>query len=81
MQNKSLTDEDATDDVLSLQCVGWVTRKASKMASVTLSIKQYIGADGVEKIEISQSVSGASSQTEELVLVWKSKWMKLAINI
>jgi hypothetical protein len=39
LQNKTLSDDP--DDVLALQGMGWMTRKAISIATVTLHTKQY----------------------------------------
>ncbi|UKZ73144.1 hypothetical protein TrVFT333_000785 [Trichoderma virens FT-333] len=69
--NKTLSD--SSDPVLSLQGVGFLTRKAIGLATVTLEIKQYEGppkppntaTDVVTHIDIVQSASKLSSTEEK----------------
>jgi len=73
-QNKSLSD--SVEPVLALQGVGFLTRKAVAMASITLDVKCYEGAasppseskDPVTHIEIVQTASKLSSTTEHRCL-------------
>ncbi|KII93795.1 hypothetical protein PLICRDRAFT_36026 [Plicaturopsis crispa FD-325 SS-3] len=70
LMNKSKSD--STDEILRLQGVGWLTRKAIAMSSLTLAIKHYKDDDGVEHIDIDQTLSGGVSGTTELrVLDWE----------
>lgn len=69
--NKTLTDP-RTDDILALQGVGWFTRKAISMSSITLAIKHYEDDDGVEHIDIDQTLTGGiPGTTEKRTLWWK----------
>ncbi|CAJ2500927.1 Uu.00g037800.m01.CDS01 [Anthostomella pinea] len=69
--NKTLSDP--VDPALSMQGIGWLTRKAIGAASVTLDIKQYIGApkppststEQVTRIDITQLVTGGLKGTQE----------------
>lgn len=63
-QSKSLSDD--TDAVLALQGVGWFTRKAIALATVTLHVKQYTGDDGIVHIDIEQTATGGIKGTTEL---------------
>ncbi|KAH8594924.1 hypothetical protein B0O99DRAFT_594973 [Bisporella sp. PMI_857] len=66
--NKTLSDP--TDPVLTLQGVGWLTRKAIGLATVTLHVKQYV-EDGTTHIDIDQTATGGIKGTTELrVLNW-----------
>jgi len=60
--NKSLSDD--TDPVLALQGIGWLTRKAIGLATVTLHVKQYSDA-GVTHIDIDQTATGGIKGTSE----------------
>ncbi|TVY86381.1 hypothetical protein LAWI1_G006531 [Lachnellula willkommii] len=64
VMNKTLSDD--TDPVLALQGVGWWTRKAIGLATVTLHTKQYTGDDSTTHIDISQT-------TENRVLNWQER--------
>jgi hypothetical protein len=56
--------------VLTLQGIGWLTRKAIGIATVTLHVKQY-ETDGVTHIDIDQTATGGIKGTTELrVLNW-----------
>jgi len=63
--NKTLSDD--TDSVLALQGIGWLTRKAIAMATITLHIKQY-EKDGVTHIDISQVATGGIKTQEDRTL-------------
>jgi hypothetical protein len=68
-QNKTLSDD--TDAVLALQGIGWWTRKAISLATVTLHVKQYSDEDGSTHIDIEQTATGGLKGTTELRhLVW-----------
>ncbi|KAJ3490554.1 hypothetical protein NLI96_g1342 [Meripilus lineatus] len=69
-QNKSLSDD--TDEILSLQGVGWLTRKALKAANATLSIKHYTDETGVERIDIETTLTGGlAGSNETRILDWQ----------
>ncbi|KAA6416016.1 MAG: hypothetical protein FRX48_00735 [Lasallia pustulata] len=92
VMNKTLSDD--TDRILQMQGVGWWLRKAIALATVTLTIKQYVSADGLTHIDIEQRATGGiSGTTEKRTLDWayrdhkdgifgavkgKSRWVKLA---
>jgi len=68
---KTLSDD--TDPVLALQGIGWLTRKAIGLATVTLSIKQYT-EEGVTHIDIEQTATGGIKGTAELrTLDWSER--------
>lgn len=68
-QNHSLSDD--TDQILSLQGVGWVTRKIIKTATITLHIKHYKDDQGVEHIDIEQTLTGGvTASPEHRTLDW-----------
>lgn len=73
MQNKSLSD--AFDPVLSLQGIGWLTRKALGAATITQSLRQTptTGEDGqpTTQIIIDQTITGGlKGSTENRTLDW-----------
>ncbi|CZS93138.1 uncharacterized protein RAG0_03549 [Rhynchosporium agropyri] len=69
VMNKTLSDD--TDAVLILQGIGWWTRKAIGLATVTLHTKQYI-EDGITHIDIDQTATGGVKGTTELrALNWE----------
>ena len=82
VMNKSLSD--SADPVLALQGVGWLTRKAINLATVTqhLTQKPATGADGSPNVEVvieqfaSASVKGT---TENRIMDWQyrghSDWL------
>lgn len=43
-----------TDQILALQGVGWLKRKAISMGTVTLDIKHYKDDAGIEHVDIDQ---------------------------
>ncbi|KZV68705.1 hypothetical protein PENSPDRAFT_652992 [Peniophora sp. CONT] len=63
LMNKSLSD--STDDVLSLQGVGWMKRKIIAAATVTLHVKHYHTEDSIEHVDIRQTVTGGFEGTTE----------------
>ncbi|KAF8640776.1 hypothetical protein AX17_000426 [Amanita inopinata Kibby_2008] len=72
IMNKQLSDE--TDEILRLQGVGWWKRKAISIATVTLAIKHYKDDDGIEHIDIDQTLTGGIPGTTEIrVLTWTER--------
>lgn len=70
--NKTLSDD--SDPILVLQGVGWFTRKAIALATITLAIKHYKDDDGVEHIDIDQTLTGGiKGTTEERALDWTDR--------
>lgn len=71
-QNKSLSD--STDEVLRLQGVSWIKRRAISYATITLYIKHYKDDEGIEHIDIDQKLTGGiSGTTEKRTLIWKER--------
>jgi hypothetical protein len=71
-QNKRLSD--STEEILKLQGVGWLTRRAISFGSLTLYIKHYKDAKDVEHIDIDQFLTGGIPGTrEERVLDWQPR--------
>ncbi|KAH8736779.1 hypothetical protein BGZ61DRAFT_338953 [Ilyonectria robusta] len=70
VMNKTLSD--SSEPVLSLQGIGWVTRKAIGIASISLAVNQYkappkppnTSTEIVTHVDIVQSASGLSSTHE-----------------
>lgn len=66
-QNKTLSD--STDPVLTLQGIGWLTRKAIGLATVTQHLKQYptTGKDGqpTTQLDMDQFATGGLKGTSE----------------
>ncbi|KAL1861481.1 hypothetical protein Daus18300_008876 [Diaporthe australafricana] len=56
VMNKSLSD--SADPALALQGVGWLTRKAIGLATVTLHVKEYVDEAGVTHVDIQQTATG-----------------------
>ncbi|KAH7912587.1 hypothetical protein BJ138DRAFT_769527 [Hygrophoropsis aurantiaca] len=63
LMNKSLSD--SSDEILRLQGVSWFKRRAISMFSLTLVVKHYKDDDGVEHIDIDQTLSGGIPGTSE----------------
>ena len=62
------------EDVLRVQNVSWVLRKAIALATVTLTIKHQPDDDGVERIEVVNTLTGGIPGTTELsVLDWTNR--------
>ncbi|KAF8203711.1 hypothetical protein BJ912DRAFT_870968 [Pholiota molesta] len=73
IMNKTLSDP-RTDTILQLQGVGWWKRKAISLGTVTLSIKHFKDDEGVEHINIDQTITGGiPGTTEERTLSWKER--------
>ncbi|TFK30791.1 LCCL domain-containing protein [Coprinopsis marcescibilis] len=69
--NRSLTDP-RTDTILSLQGVGWLKRKAISIGTITLHVKHSKGDDGLERINIDQTITGGIPGTSESrILSWE----------
>lgn len=76
VMNKTLSSD--TDAVLSLQGIGWLTRKAIGVATITLSVKEWIepNADDpanapITKIHIEQTATGGIKNTESRTTDWR----------
>lgn len=63
VMNKTLSD--SADPALALQGVGWLTRKAIGLATVTLHTKEYVDEQGVTHIDIQQTATGGVKGTTE----------------
>ncbi|TAQ90996.1 hypothetical protein B7494_g739 [Chlorociboria aeruginascens] len=63
VMNKTLSDD--TDALLTLQGVGWFTRKAISLSTITLHTKQYTDDKNTVHIDIDQTLSGGISGTSE----------------
>lgn len=71
--NKSLSDP-RTDDILAMQGVSWLTRMAISYGSVTLALKHYKEDNGIEHIDIAQTITGGIPGTQEIrTLIWKER--------
>ncbi|KIY64813.1 hypothetical protein CYLTODRAFT_401382 [Cylindrobasidium torrendii FP15055 ss-10] len=69
VMNKGLSGN--TDEVLRLQGVGWMKRKAISMATITLTIKHYKDENEEEHIDIDQVLTGGvPGTTENRHLTW-----------
>ncbi|OCH96032.1 hypothetical protein OBBRIDRAFT_830281 [Obba rivulosa] len=70
--NKALSDE--TDEILRLQGIPWIKRKAVRVASVYLAVKHSTNADGVERIETKQTLTGGvGGNVENRILDWERR--------
>lgn len=71
VMNKKLSDN--FEPILSLQGIGWVTRKAIGVATITLHVKQY-EEEGVTHIDIDQIATGGVKGTaEKRQLTWEQR--------
>jgi len=69
--NKQLSDSGDTDEILRLQGVSWLTRRAIGLATITLYVKHYKDNDNVEHIDIDQRLTGGlPGTTENRTLDW-----------
>jgi hypothetical protein len=67
-QNKTLSDN--TDEILRLQGVSWFARRAIALSTITLYVRHYKGDDGVEHIDIDQTLTGIPGTSENRTLDW-----------
>ena len=67
-QNKTLSDD--TDEILRLQGVSWFTRRAIALSTITLYVRHYKDDDGVEHIDIDQTLTGIPGTSENRILDW-----------
>lgn len=72
--NKTLSDTNR-DEILSLQGISWLTRKAINLGTVSLTVAHYKDASGIEHVDIDQTAfsSGVLSTREERTLSWIEK--------
>ncbi|KAJ3478559.1 hypothetical protein NLI96_g9664 [Meripilus lineatus] len=71
-QNKSLSDD--IDKILSRQGIGWVIRKALKVANGTLTIRHVTDTNGAEQLFVESSVGGGVvGSTEAHLLDWQER--------
>jgi len=67
--NKKLSDD--TDEILRLQGVSWLTRRAIGLATITLYVQHHKDDSGVERIDIDQRLTGGIPGTiENRILDW-----------
>ncbi|EKD17555.1 uncharacterized protein L3040_006674 [Drepanopeziza brunnea f. sp. 'multigermtubi'] len=72
VMNKTLSDDP--DEVLALQGMGWLTRKAIAIATLTLHAKQYTDDASIVHIDIDQTTTGGIKGTTELrTLDWTER--------
>lgn len=70
IQNKILSDP-RIDTILSLQGVSWLKRTAISLGTITLFVRHVEDADGVEHIDIDQTISGGiPASSENRTLDW-----------
>ncbi|KAG9314246.1 hypothetical protein JVU11DRAFT_5033 [Chiua virens] len=69
LMNKSLSD--SFDEILQLQGVSWLTRRAISLFNVVLVIKHTTDEAGLEQIDIDNKVSGGvNASSEDRTLDW-----------
>ncbi|KAK7041695.1 hypothetical protein VNI00_008984 [Paramarasmius palmivorus] len=65
---------DTPDEMLAAQGFGWLKRKAIGVAYITLTIKNYKDANGVEHLDCAQHLTGGiPANNEERTLNWDEK--------
>ncbi|KAI9669261.1 MAG: hypothetical protein M1829_005138 [Trizodia sp. TS-e1964] len=70
--NKSLSDD--IDEMLQMQGVSWWMRTAISVATITLSIKEYVDEEGKTHIDIEQTATGGiKGTTENRTLDWTER--------
>lgn len=78
IQNKSLSDP--TDEMLNLQGVNWIKRKAIGAATITVFMKHTKNDNGPECINISQAVSGRDpTAPEDRILDWAERTTEITL--
>lgn len=74
-QNRTLSDD--TEEILRLQGLSWLTRKAISMSSITLSVSHYTDTDiapPIEHIDIEQTLTGGiTGSPENRILDWTER--------
>jgi hypothetical protein len=70
LQNKTLSDP--SDPILAAQGVSYLKRTAISLGYITLAVKHYRN-DGVEKIDIDQTITGGFSTSEGRILDWQDR--------
>ncbi|KAF5375135.1 hypothetical protein D9758_000419 [Tetrapyrgos nigripes] len=72
MANKTLSDSH--DEILRLQGMGWMKRKAIKVATITLRVNHYKDDNGVDHIDIDQTMTGGiPGNSERRTLDWTER--------
>ncbi|OAP64953.1 hypothetical protein AYL99_00925 [Fonsecaea erecta] len=67
--NRGVADDP--DPMLAFQGVPWLKRKVILLATVTLSVKEYIDDKGITHIDLDQTATGGIQGTSELrILDW-----------
>ncbi|KIW41623.1 uncharacterized protein PV06_07162 [Exophiala oligosperma] len=69
VMNKSLSDH--VDDMLALQRVTWVARKAVELTPVALTVVGYTKGAAVQHIDITTVVAGLATTQENRVMDWQ----------
>ncbi|KAF8078762.1 LCCL domain-containing protein [Lyophyllum atratum] len=73
VMNKTLSDQ-STDEILRLQGVAWLKRKAIGYGTVTLNIKHFKDEAGAEHVDIDQTLTGGIPGTSERrTLTWTER--------
>lgn len=68
VMNKALSDD--MDGILQLQGVGWLIRKAIRIATLNLYCKHYRDDAEVEHIDVDQTLSGVKGTAENRPIDW-----------
>jgi hypothetical protein len=73
--NMNKTLSDSHEDTLKLQNVGWIVRKVAANSAISITMKDYVEADGVRRIDLDQTSTGGMKNGEErwLDYQWKEK--------
>jgi hypothetical protein len=74
-KNKSLSD--SFDEILAMQGIGWIMRKAISIATVTLTVNQYTDEKGYVHIDIMQTATGGiRANPENRIMDWEPRFNK-----
>ncbi|KAF2772031.1 hypothetical protein EJ03DRAFT_324877 [Teratosphaeria nubilosa] len=67
--NKQLSE--SSNNVLKMQNVGFIVRQVVNNSTITVTLKQYKGDDGVEHFNQKQIAMGGTENMEERLLNWQ----------
>ncbi|TDL28594.1 LCCL domain-containing protein [Rickenella mellea] len=72
VMNKAQSDPH--DEILRLQGISWLTRNVIKLATITLYVKHYKDAEGIEHIDVqSVGTGGFKGNKEERTFDWQPR--------
>ena len=75
--NKTLSD--SVDELLQLQNIGWIIRKAVAYSTITVTMNQYKDDSGKVHLDQTQRSTGGITNAEARILDWEPMETKNAI--